>query len=91
MVAANIELIFLAICLAMHFFLKFLGNLIATYLNDKSQYAKFLLIFSQIIGLVGGLFMMYAATNYYVDHSDGVKIPDVEQAAGEAMEGALNL
>ena len=64
---ANIALPILCLSFVMILTIRFLSHLVSSLLNDKSQFAKFFLIFSQVLGLISGLFMTYSAKSYGIE------------------------
>lgn len=66
-VGANLNLTYITFCFASFFFLKFITEFLSSLVNDKSQFAKFFLVFSQTLGLISGFFMIYSAKSYSIE------------------------
>ena len=70
-VGANLNLTFITFCFASFFLMKFITEFLASLVNDKSQFAKFFLVFSQTLGLLSGFFMIYSAKSYSIETETG--------------------
>ena len=95
-VTANHNLTFITFCFTSFFFLKFLTEFLASLVNDKSQFAKFFLVFSQTLGLLSGFFMIYSAKSYSIETESGTRdTDDIElhsiQTEGVSLNSSIAL
>ena len=70
-VTTNLDLTFLLCAFSSFMASKYGFNVIALWLNDKSQYAKPFLIFAQFVGIVSGMLIVYAGKGYYAEKVAG--------------------
>ena len=65
-VAGNLGLSLLLSSIVMFVIVRYLGDLFISRINDKSQFAKVLLMFGQAFEFIAGLLIIFEGKGYYV-------------------------